>query len=57
MKPSRYLAERAARIMVWTVRGSYKPTIATRKPGVITPSVFQDTAMSPAMGIMERARI
>jgi hypothetical protein len=51
------LAERAARIMVWTVRGSYKPTIATRKPGVITPSVFQDTAMSPAMEIMERARI
>jgi microcystin degradation protein MlrC len=49
--------ERAARIMIRTVRGSYKPTTATRKPGVITPSVFQDTAMSPAMEVMERARI
>jgi microcystin degradation protein MlrC len=49
--------ERAARLMIRTVRGEYKPVMATRKPGVITPSVFQDTAMSPAMEIMERARI
>jgi len=49
--------ERAARIMIRTIRGTYKPVMATRKPGVITPSVFQDTAMSPAMEIMERARI
>ena len=49
--------ERAARIMIRTVRGTYKPVMVTRKPGVITPSVFQDTAMSPAMEIMERARI
>jgi len=49
--------ERAARLMIRTVRSEYKPVMATRKPGVITPSVFQDTAMSPAMEIMERARI
>jgi microcystin degradation protein MlrC len=49
--------ERAARLMIRTIRGAYKPVMATRKPGVITPSVFQDTAMSPAMEIMERARI
>ena len=49
--------ERAARILIRTVRGTYKPVMAVRKPGVITPSVFQDTAMSPAMEIMERARI
>jgi microcystin degradation protein MlrC len=49
--------ERAARLMVRVVRGEYRPVMATRKPGVITPSVFQDTAMSPAMEIMERARI
>ncbi|MFH1574348.1 MAG: M81 family metallopeptidase [Acidobacteriota bacterium] len=49
--------ERAARLMIRTVRGEYNPVMATRKPGVITPSVFQDTAMSPAMEIMERARI
>lgn len=48
--------ERAARIMVKTLRGNYKPTMATRKPGVITPSVFQGTGVSPAMDIMERAR-
>lgn len=48
--------ERAARIMIRTIRGTYKPTMATRKPGIITPSVYQGTDMSPAMDIMERAR-
>jgi microcystin degradation protein MlrC len=48
--------ERAARVMIKTIRGEYKPTMATRKPGVITPSVFQGTGVSPAMEIMERAR-
>jgi microcystin degradation protein MlrC len=48
--------ERAARVMVKTIRGNYKPVMATRKPGVITPSVFQGTGVSPAMEIMERAR-
>ncbi len=48
--------ERAARIMIRTIRGTYKPVMATRKPGIITPSVFQGTDMSPAMDIMERAR-
>lgn len=48
--------ERAARVMIKTIRGNYKPTMATRKPGVITPSVFQGTGVSPAMDIMERAR-
>ncbi|MFQ5602071.1 MAG: M81 family metallopeptidase [bacterium] len=48
--------ERAARVMLKTIRGTYKPVMATRKPGVITPSVFQGTGVSPAMDIMERAR-
>jgi len=48
--------ERAARIMIRTIRGTYKPVMATRKPGIITPSVFQGTDMSPSMEIMERAR-
>lgn len=48
--------ERAARVMINSIRGQYKPTMATRKPGVITPSVFQGTGVSPAMDIMERAR-
>ena len=48
--------EQAARVMINTIRGHYRPTMATRKPGVITPSVFQGTGVSPAMEIMERAR-
>ncbi len=48
--------ERAARVMIRTIRGEYKPVMATRKPGVITPSVFQGTGVSPSMEIMERAR-
>lgn len=51
------IGEAAARVMIKTVRGLYKPTMAVRKPGVITPSVFQGTGTSPAMEIMERARI
>lgn len=50
------IGERAARVMINTIRGLYKPTMATRKPGVITPSVYQGTGISPAMEIMERAR-
>lgn len=48
--------ERAARVMIKTIRNNYKPTMATRKPGVITPSVYQGTGVPPAMNIMERAR-
>ncbi|MFC1555440.1 M81 family metallopeptidase, partial [candidate division KSB1 bacterium] len=50
------IGENAARVMIRTIRGDYKPTMATRKPGVITPSVYQGTGVSPAMEIMERAR-
>lgn len=48
--------ERAARVMIKTLLGDYKPVMTTRKPGVITPSVYQGTGVSPAMEIMERAR-
>ena len=48
--------ERCARVLINTIRGKYKPTMATRKPGIITPSVFQGTGVSPAMDIMERTR-
>lgn len=49
--------ERALRLMLRTIRGTFTPTMATRKPGVLTPSVFQGTGTSPSMEIMERARI
>ena len=48
--------QRAARYMIRMIRGDYKPTTATRKPAVITPSVYQGTGVSPAMEMMERAR-
>jgi len=51
------IGETAARVMIAAIRGQYKPVMAVRKPGVITPSVFQGTGTSPAMEIMERARI
>ncbi|MFC1564475.1 M81 family metallopeptidase [candidate division KSB1 bacterium] len=48
--------QRCASVMLKTLRGLYKPVMATRKPNVITPSVYQGTGVSPAMDIMERAR-
>lgn len=53
---SRLQGERAARLLHRQLRDDFEPTIATHEPGVITPSVFQGTAESPAMEIMERAR-
>ena len=47
---------RSARSLVRLARGTYDSTTATRKPGVITPTVLQWTGKSPAMDIMERAR-
>ncbi len=51
------MGERALRTMLRQINGTYKPTMATRKPGVLTPSVYQGTGSSPSMEIMERARI
>ena len=51
------MGERALRTMLRQIKGTYRPTMATRKPGVLTPSVFQGTGTSPSMEIMERARI
>ena len=53
---ARLQGERAARYLLRVIRETYKPTTATRKPGVITPSVYQGTGVSPARDIMERAR-
>jgi len=48
--------ERAARMLIRTMRGDFTPTTATRRPGIITATVLQWTGASPAMDIMERAR-
>ena len=47
---------RSARALIRLARGTYKATTATRKPGVITPTVLQWTGQPPSMDIMERAR-
>ena len=47
---------RSARSLIRLARGTYQSTTATRKPGVITPTVLQWTGKSPSMDIMERAR-
>ncbi|MEQ9403379.1 MAG: M81 family metallopeptidase [Cyclobacteriaceae bacterium] len=48
--------ERAAHYLRNMMRGDYEPAKATRKPGIISPTVVQWTGQSPAMDIMERAR-
>lgn len=45
----------AARCMLATLRGEYRPRIAIHKPGIITPSVFQWTQASPAKDFRARA--
>ncbi|MBI1393994.1 MAG: hypothetical protein GC152_14755 [Alphaproteobacteria bacterium] len=53
---ARLQGERAARLLMRLARGGYRATTASRKPGVITPTVVQWTGASPSMDIMERAR-
>jgi len=47
----------AARCMIRTIKGAMRPVMAIRKPGIITPSVYQGTEENPAREIMERARM
>ena len=49
--------ERAARTLIRAIRGDYKPTTATRKPPIITPSVLQWTGTSPWMDLVQRALV
>ena len=46
----------AARCIIETVRGEFRPTMALRKPGVISPGVFQGTSSHPMRDIIARAR-
>jgi microcystin degradation protein MlrC len=46
----------AARCIIDTVKGDFKPTMALRKPGIMTPSVYQGTGFYPAKDIMDRGR-
>jgi len=48
---------RAARTMVRTLRGGIKPAVALRKPGIVVPSVFSATTVSPAKDIIDSVRL
>ncbi len=46
----------AAQWMLDTINGDKNPTMAIKKPGVISPSVFQGTGFHPGKTIMDRCR-
>jgi len=46
----------AARCMIETVRGNFKPTMAVRKPGIICASVFQASEHYPMKEVYDRCR-
>ncbi len=50
------MGERAARLLIRTIQGTYKPTRAVRKPGMIFATVFGGTGDGIAQDVMERAR-
>ncbi|MBC8224260.1 M81 family metallopeptidase [Candidatus Bathyarchaeota archaeon] len=45
---------RAARGMLATLAGEINPTMAIRKPGIVVPSVFSATTVSPGKDIIDR---
>jgi len=46
----------AARCMIDTIRGKFKPTMAVRKPGIICASVFQASEYYPMKEVYTRCR-
>ncbi len=51
----RLQGERAAKLLLQAISGRYKPTTATKKPGIITPTVLQWTGIDPWASIVQRA--
>lgn len=48
--------EIAAKCMVATVRGGFRPTMACRRPGIISASIYQASEYHPMKDIYDRAR-
>ena len=46
----------AARCMIETIRGKFKPTMAVRKPGIICASIFQASEHYPMKEVYDRCR-
>ncbi|MEM7662108.1 MAG: M81 family metallopeptidase [Pseudomonadota bacterium] len=51
----RLQGERAAKLLTQTLNGDYDVTSATRRPGIITPTVLQWTGADPWASIVQRA--
>ncbi len=48
--------ERAARLLIAKLKGEANPVMAMRKPGIVLPSIFTATSLSPLCDIMAAAR-
>jgi microcystin degradation protein MlrC len=53
---SQEIGEIAARCMVMTVRGEFKPTQALRKPGIVSASIYQASSYHPMKDVYDRCR-
>ncbi len=53
---SQEIGEIAARCMVATVRGEFRPAMAMRKPGIISASIYQASGYPPMKIIYDRCR-
>ena len=53
---SQETGEIAARCMVETVRGNFKPAMAYRRPGIISASIYQASEYHPMKDIYDRCR-
>ncbi len=53
---SQQIGEMAAECMVETLRGNFCPTQAMRRPGLVSPSMFQGTDDTPMRDIYDRCR-
>jgi len=53
---SQEIGEIAARCMVETIRGNLRPAQALRRPGLVSPSIFQGTDDHPMKTIYDRCR-
>ena len=46
----------AARCLAQTVRGDFRPAMAMRRPGIVSASIYQATAMPPMRDVLARCR-
>ena len=50
------IGKKAAKCIIETIKGNFKPTMALRKPGVISASVYQASEFYPMKEVYDRCR-